>query len=72
MLERGLGGWVGLVAVGGGVFLQVSEDFLPWPRKSKAKKRSADRSPTKGTSRGPKNVYEDSDSENSEEIIVRD
>lgn len=36
-----------------------------------AKKRSADRSPMKVTSRGPMNVYEDSDSDKSEEIIVR-
>ena len=44
---------------------QVREDFFGWPRSTMAKKRSAERSPTKLKSR---NVYEDSDSDRSEEV----
>ena len=54
----------------GGFVLQVLKEFFTWSRKATAKKRSPERSPLKLISRATKNVYEDSDSDKSEEVIL--
>jgi hypothetical protein len=55
----------------GGYIVQVTEEFFLWPRKTMVKKRSPERSPLRFTSKAPKNVYEDSGTDKSEDEILR-